>query len=238
MLKIKLRSIAVNKKIFLLPILAASIAASVGAQTPAPTKVGVIQIQAALANTKDGQKALADLDTKMEPRKKNLEKQQADLQSLQDQMQRGGNAMSDTAKAELQRSFDQKKKVFDRDVEDANTEAETEQRKILDELGPKMQKVIDKYAVANGYSLILDVSNQSTPVVYMSNSAEITKDIIEAYDKAYPAAAAPAKPAATPGAGSSSPAVSPTKPAGTAPAASTPRPPAAPAAGSATKKQP
>ena len=34
----------------------------------APTKVGVIQIQAALAATKEGQKAAAELETKLAPR--------------------------------------------------------------------------------------------------------------------------------------------------------------------------
>ena len=63
-----------------------------------------------------------------------------------------------------------------------------------------MMVVIDKYARDNGYTLILDVSSPQTPVLYASNTIDITKDIIELYDKASASAPAPApaKPAAAP----------------------------------------
>ena len=79
-------------------------------------------------------------------------------------------------------------------MEDAQAEYDQEQRKVLDGLGQKMMQVIDKYAATNGYSVILDVSNPQTPVLYASNAVDITKDIIELYDKA--AASAPAAPQA------------------------------------------
>ena len=45
-------------------------------------------------------------------------------------------------------------------------------------------------------SVILDVSNPQTPVMYASNSVNITKDIIDLYDKTMPGTAGP-KPATT-----------------------------------------
>ena len=61
--------------------------------------------------------------------------------------------------------------------------------------------VIDKYAKDNGYALILDVSNPQTPVVFAASSIDITREVIDLYDKNAPAATtsaapAPAKPAA------------------------------------------
>ena len=169
-----------------------------GAQTV--NKVGVIQAQSALISTKDGQKAVADLETRLAPRKKDLEKKQTEIRELQDKLQRGGNAMAEAAKNDLMRTIDQKTKSFNRDMEDAQAEADQEQRKLLDELSGKMMQTIDKYAQANGFSLILDVSNPNTPVLYASNTVDITKEIIDMYDKSGPmppASAAP-KPAAAP----------------------------------------
>jgi outer membrane protein len=208
------------------------------AQT-APTKVGVIQIQSAMVSTKDGQKAVADLDTKLAPRKKDLEKKQNDIRELQDKLQRGGNAMSDAAKNELTRNIDQKSKSYQRDVEDAEAEYQELQRKVLDELGQKMMQVIDKYAQTNGYSLILDVSNQNTPVLYASNAVDITKDIIDLYDKTAPSLTTTPSPARPPAA-APKPAAAPPAPATPAPAPAKPAatpPPAAPAPPPA-KKQP
>jgi outer membrane protein len=186
------------------------------AQTPVPNKVGVIQIQGAIISTRDGQKAVADLQTRMDPRKRDLEKKQGEIRDLQEKLQKGGNAMADDAKQDLARTIDQKTKNYNRDMQDAQAEFEEEQRKLLGDLGQKMMKIIDNYAQSNGFSVILDVSNPNTPVLYASNTVDITKDIIALYDKTAPAATpASSAPKATP------PAAAP-KPA--APAAAAPAP--------------
>lgn len=202
--------------------LAVALTAAVAPAQSAPTKVGVINIQAALVNTADGKKAAAELEAKRAPKTKELEKQQTEIRSLQDQLNRGGNAMSESAKADLMRNIDEKTKKFNRALEDANAQWEQDQQSVLRDLGQRMMVVIDKYAKDNGFSVILDVSNPNTPVLYASNTIDITKDIIDLYDKnATTTPAAPAKPATT----TSSPAVS--SPRTTPPAASSGPPPAA-----------
>jgi outer membrane protein len=211
------RSVAVKKNVFALFLLAAGMAGIVRAQAPAaaPTKVAVIQIQAALVSTKEGQKAAAELETKMGPRKKELDGKQGELKDLQEKLQRGGNTLSDSAKEELTRNIDQKTKSFNRQVEDAQAELEAEQQKLLQQLGQKMMQVIDKYAQSNGFSIVLDVSNPNTPVLYASNTIDITKEVIDLYDKTMGAtsAAAPAKPAALAPPAAPKPAAAPPKPA-------------------------
>ena len=175
-------------------MLAASLAANAQA-----TKIGVIEIQTAIVSTKDGQKAAAELNTKLEPRKKDLDAKAAEIRDLQDRLQRGGDKMAETAKQDLARNIDTKTKAYNRDMEDARSEAQDEQNKLLQDLSGKMMQVIDKYAQANGFSIILDVSNPNTPVMFASNTVNITKDIIDQYDKLNPSApSAPAKPAAQP----------------------------------------
>jgi outer membrane protein len=174
-----------------MPCLLLSAAGIVGAQAPAapaatPNKVGVIQIQAAIVSTKDGQAAAADLENRLGPKRKELEKQQADVKDLQDKLQRGKNTMSQSAQDDLQRQIDSKTKSFNRDMEDAQAEFESEQQKLVNDLGGKLMQVIDKYAQQNGFSVILDVSNPNTPVLYASNTVDITKDIIDIYDKQGP----------------------------------------------------
>ena len=192
-------------------------------QTAAPNKVGVIQVQAAIVSTKDGQKAVAEVETKMAPMKAVLEKKQAEIRTLQDNLQRGGNAMAENAKNDLARAIDQNTKTYQRDMQDAQAEFEDQQRKMLAELGQKMEQIIDQYAVANGYSVILDVSSPSTPVLYAANAVDITKDIIDLYDKATP----------------NLPVTSAAKPAAAKPAAAAPAPaPPKPASPAAVKKQP
>ena len=188
-----------NNKLTVLPLLAAGFAALAGAQTASPAKVGIIQIQSAILSTKDGQKALADMQAKFAPRKGDLDKKQSDIAQMQDQMRKGSNTMSDEAKAKLARDIDQKSKSLQRDTEDAQTELDQEQQRLMQDLGQKIMAVITKYAQDNGYTLILDVSSPQTPVLYAANGIDITQDVVALYDKNAPAAAGTpvAKPATT-----------------------------------------
>lgn len=187
-------------------------AAPPSAHTPtaSPSKVGIIQAQAAVMGTKEGQRAIQELNKKLEPTKSALDKKASTIRELTDKLQRGGNAMADAAKVELNRNIEQLTKAYNRDMEDAQAEAEQENHKMMEELTVKVTKIIDNYAMANGYTLILDVTNPNTDVLYAANTSDITADIVALYDKSYPVTSAPAAPKPTP--------TTPAKPATTTPA--------------------
>ena len=146
-------------------------------------KIATINIQGALVSTKDGQKAGAELESKAAPKRKSVEARQNEINSLKDQLQKGQNTLSEAAKNDLYRTIDQKTKTLNRDMQDIQDELDQDQQKILNELGQKMIAVIGKYAQEKGYTMVLDVSNPQTPIIWASNSIDITKDIIELYDK-------------------------------------------------------
>jgi outer membrane protein len=227
----------VTKNLFAMTVLGAGMAlAQAPAAAPAaasapPTKVAVIQIQAALAATKEGQKAAADLEVKLSPRKKDLDGKQAEIKDLQERLQRGGNTLSDSAKEDLTRNIDTKTKSYNRELEDAQAELEQEQQKVVGVLGQKMMAVIDKYAQQNGFAIVLDVSSQNTPVLYASNTVDITKEVIDLYDKTV---FTPTPAPATSGAAAARPAAPPA--ARPAPATAAPKPAAPPAAAPAKKQ--
>lgn len=207
-----MRSSIVKSKVFLWPVLALAIAATAQAQQG---KFAVINIQGAIISTKDGQKAAAELSAKTAPKKKELEQKQNEINSLQDQLNKGSNTLSEAAKNDLYKSIESKKKSLQREVEDAQSDLEADQQKLLQQLGQKILAVIEKYSRDNGITMVVDVSSPQTPVLYASPSIDITKEIIELYDKntastSAPATPAPAsKPAATP-----APKPAPAKPAG------------------------
>ena len=213
------------KKNFVVPALALAIAGLAQAQGAAPTKIGIIHVQAAILQTKDGQKAAADLKNKFAPRQSSLEKKQAEIQTLQDQLRKGSATMSDDDNVKITRDIDNNTKALNRDSQDLQTDVEEEEQKIYNDLGAKMYAIVEKYAKDNGYSMIIDVSVQPQPVWWASDAINITNDAIGLYDKAHPAGAATS---------SAAPATAPsTTPAGAPPRATPPpaaRPAGAPAA--------
>jgi outer membrane protein len=174
-------------------------------------KVGVINIQQAIVETKDGQKARNDLQAKFGPTQKDLQDKQNKLAALQDQFRKGQNTLSDEAKQKLAKDIDSAQTSLKRDTEDAQSEIQEAERKVMDELGGKMIAVLNKYAADNGYVLVIDVSNPQTPVLFASNTIDITREVIGLYDKNAGGAPSTAAPAARP------------------PATTAPKPPATPA---------
>ena len=204
-----------KKNFVVVPTLVLGMAAMVHAQTP--TKVAIIHVQNAILQTKDGQKAAGELQGRFAPKKADLDKKQADIASLQDQLRKGSATMSEDAKAKLMRDIDANNKSLQRDTEDAQADLDQEQGKIMQELGSKVMAVLEKFATANGYALVLDVSNPQTPVLWAASAIDITSDIVKLYDQANPGGATTS---AKPGAAGTAPAVT------RAPATA---PPAAPA---------
>lgn len=198
------------RKALICSSLVLSIALLAQAQAP-PSKVGIIHIQNSLVSTADGEKAVADLQSRFEPTSKRLESMRDEIAALQAELSKGSNTMSDDRRRQLARDIDQRTRTLNRATEDAQAEFQQEQEKILQNLGQRMMAVINKYANDNGYTLILDVSSPQTPVLFAANGIDITQDIIKIYDEeaAIAAAAVSAAGAAQPAAVTAAPAAAP-----------------------------
>ncbi len=200
--------------IFRVSMMAAALSLTLAAQN---TKVGVINIQQALLSTKDGQAAAQQLQTKFDPKRQDIAKKEGELQQLQAQFQKTQAVASEDQRTKLARDIDQRQRALQRDKEDAQAEFEQEKDKVLNEIGNRLMQVIDKFAKDNAYSLILDVSSQQTPVLYMASGLDITADVVKLYDANAPSTVAPSMPKpATPAAAPVKPTAAP-KPAAAKP---------------------
>ena len=208
-----------KKNFAVFPLLIFGAAALSQAQGQVPTKIAIIHVQNAILSTKDGQKAAADLQTTFNPRQQELEKKRTELAALQDQLRKGSATMSDDAKTKLVREIDATTTRVNRDTQDAQSDLDEAQGKVMQELGGKMMAVLEKYATQNAFAVVLDVSNPQTPVLWAASAVDITNDIVKLYDQAYPGAAAPAVPAAKPAARPATPPAKPATPAQTPPPA-------------------
>jgi outer membrane protein len=182
----------------------------------APVKVAIINIEQAILATKDGAKAQEQMRTKFEPRQKDLESRMGDINKRRDQLQKTAQTLSDEAKSKMSRDIEDLQKKYQWDAEDFQNDVQQEQQKLVAEIGQRMLVVIDEFAKAGNYTIIFDVSSQQSPLVWAANGIEITRDVVELYDKKY--GASTAAPAATPSAPAAKPAAPPAaaskKPAG------------------------
>jgi outer membrane protein len=194
------------------PILAALLmtpAVWAQAAAPATTKVGVINVQAAIASTAEGKQAAAELQSQFAPRTTELQNLQKQIEDLRNRLQTGQSTLSDEEKARLQREGDQLTRAFQRKQQEFQDDTNDAQQDVVNRIGRKLVDVLNKYSKDNGYSVVLDDSSQQTPVLFAANQIDVTQDIIRLYDQSYPvktgATAAPKSAAPRPAPGTAAP---------------------------------
>jgi outer membrane protein len=179
-------------------------------------KLGTINIQEAVLGSNEGQRDFEALSKKLEPKRNELKGQNDELEQLQKQLQTQGDKLNEDARATLVKQIETKKKALDRAAQDFQEDAQNQQKDIFQRILLKMgQPVIVKYAQDNGFSMIVDTSQQwpQSPILWFNEpQTDITRAVVDIYN------AQSGVPAPTPAAGASPKPVSP-KPAAPKPAA-------------------
>jgi outer membrane protein len=157
-------------------------AAAAPAAPAGPAKIAVISFQAAVAATNEGQKNFNDLEKKFDPKRQQLKALSDQIDSETKDLQAKGATLSDADRASRSKDIDTKKKQLDRDVEDARNDFQQQMQDLYQALASKVYDVMQTYAEKEGYTLVLDISEQQSPVLFASNSANITKQVIDAYN--------------------------------------------------------
>ena len=206
----------------------AALPAAPGAADPAPaptfnpnaTKIAAINVEQAIFATNEGQRDMSALQKKFEPKFNDLKTKNDELEALNKQLNAAG--VTPDKKEEITRQIDQKKKVFDRERQDVQEDAQGQQSEIGQRIFQKMGPVIMKYAQDNALGMIIDTSTPwpNGPVLWANPaSIDITKAVVDAYNaqSGIPAPAAgsvtPSKPLGTtrPTAPATKPATPPAK---------------------------
>jgi Skp family chaperone for outer membrane proteins len=186
-----------------------------------PAKIALIAFQQAVIATNEGQRALADVRKKFEPKQTQLESQNTEIETLKKQLQAAPATQTDAERGARMKTLDTKQKQLDRDTEDARTAYQADLQDAYGKVSQKVYQVLMNYVQTNGYTLLLDVSSEQTPVMWAAKnpSADITEAVVNAYNVSSGIAPPP------PEAPSAAPATHP-KPATSTPhSTTTPKPP-------------
>jgi outer membrane protein len=171
-------------------------------------KIGVVDIQQAILETTEGKSAFQDLQKKYQPRETEINQRQQDVQAMQQQLQKQMTTLSADEQRRMQHELQDKQTVLQRLEQDAQSSFQYDRDTLMRELGQKMVQVINQYASAHGFAIVIDGSQ--VPVYYAAKGVDITPEIVKLYNSTHPTQAAStgsgatsaakpaAKPAATP----------------------------------------
>jgi len=210
-----------NRTLIFASALAVSLASStLAAQAPAPAKpatpppaaaapvvpvatpamIAVIAFEEAVVSTNEGQKAMQDVQTKYEPKRKQLEAQNAEIENLQKQLQALPANASDEDRSKLMRDIDAKQKQLQLDGQKTSDDANNDAQAAFNTVARKVGGAAVKYAQEHGFTMLLNFpdprTQQPNQVLWFVPTSDITEAVVNAYNLssgvAAPAPSAPA----------------------------------------------
>ncbi|HTY83166.1 MAG TPA: OmpH family outer membrane protein [Silvibacterium sp.] len=165
--------------------LAQGAAGAPSAAAPGVTKIAVINFQAAVAQTNEGQRNFGELQKKFDPKRTQLKTLQDEIDNLKKQLQTQSASLSDAERANRLKVIDDKEKEYQRTGEDASNDFQSEMQQTYQQLAEKVYGTLQSYAEQNGYSVVLDAAatqQQAPTVLWASKTTDITAAVIQAYN--------------------------------------------------------
>lgn len=159
-----------------------------------PAKIALIAFEQAVFATNEGQKAVQDVQKKFEPKKAQIDTLGKEVDSLKKQVQSAPATLSDEERATRLKSIDTKEKELNREAEDANNAYQADLQEAYGKVARKVSATVQSYVAQNGYTLLLDVSNQQNSNVMWASqnpNIDITMAVVEAYNASSGVAAPP-----------------------------------------------
>ena len=147
-------------------------------------KIGFVDAERAVAQVKEGALKLQELEEWAAPRRQQLEVAAARVTEIRKQINDQRNVSSRETLERLQRDevqarrdFEDQKRQFDRDLA-------AKQDEFLADVAVKVGAVATDYGEQNEYDAIFVLKAQ--PLVFVSDSADLTDTIIRLYDTRFP----------------------------------------------------
>jgi len=176
-------------RLALRPLMVCSALFVFGHVAAAQSKVAVINLQKAVLESAEIKAASAAMEARYKPRVAQIEALDKEIAGISQNLQTNAGKLTPQAESDLNAQGTKKQRDAQRLRDDLQADVDRDRNEILQRSAGKMSDVLKKLAEEKGYDIVVDAPYAP----YFKASLEITNDLIAAYDKAYPAAAPPAK---------------------------------------------
>jgi outer membrane protein len=148
----------------------------------AEMKIAYINIKRVFNESKRGLKEKEAFTAKINELKKEVDKKQQAFQAFKDDLEKKAPVLSEQARRDKEKEYQQKAKELEWFVKDSNEELRKLEQQMLDKLMKILQKVVEKLGAQENYTLILEETASS--ILYAPKEMDITDQVIKAFDAA------------------------------------------------------
>jgi outer membrane protein len=157
------------------------------AQAPAPvasasgSKIAYVDVQRVLARSAAGVAAREQLEREKATMQKEMDGKRVELEKLREEIEKKGPLMAADARRDKQDQFDRKRRDAARLADDFQKELEKKEQGLLQKVLQDVQGVVDRVGKQRGFHMI--VERQRAGVIYAAPEADLTEEVIRAYDQ-------------------------------------------------------
>ncbi|MCG3163011.1 MAG: hypothetical protein JMDDDDMK_04388 [Acidobacteria bacterium] len=166
--------------------------------TGAEGKLAYINTAAFSNNIGELKAKLDALNRDFEPKKKEVQAMEDDLNNLKNKIQTQGATVSVQVRSQWVEEATDKEKLLTRKKEDYNAMGQKSLAEATQPVYDKVGKFLEGYCQQRGIVMVLEggAAQQAGILLFAAQATDITEDFIKEYNKAHPAPAAAAAPAA------------------------------------------
>jgi outer membrane protein len=155
---------------------------SVAEVTAGNIKIGFVDIQKAITETKEFKKSQMKFRVEIQKEKGIIDARKKKVESMLIEINKQANVLNPSLKKKREESFLREKKDFERYVQDREEEFARKEKIALDKISKKMLKVLKQ--LGKQKKLIMVIEKKA--VFYSDSALELTSLAIKTYNKLYP----------------------------------------------------
>ena len=151
----------------------------------AEVKIGVVTVQVLLEKSLAAQSLSQELKAKFEPRKLELQREEAEVRKMEENLKKQDLALKLEAKQDMEREFRRRYRDFNESAQIFQQKFNQEKQRLTMPIVKFISEVVQKYGKDHGYTAIYDMF--SGGVLYMDSSIDLTDEVLVEVDKAWKA---------------------------------------------------
>ncbi len=148
----------------------------------AETKIAYVDLQKALNLSKAGVEAKNAIAAQVKKYEDEFKIKQEGLQKLKEELEKQAVLLSDSAKAQKERDFQQNVKELQRFQKDVKEELQQQDADATKRILNELFEVLQKLGKESGYQMIIEKNEGA--VIYADESVDLTDELIKAFDAA------------------------------------------------------
>jgi outer membrane protein len=157
---------------------------SAGWAADPPSKLGFVDIQAVISQSKEGQAAMNTVKIEAAEKQKEISAKEAEIKQMDTDLQKQASVLSEAAKKEREEEIRRKLRDLKRITEDFNRDLAKREGEMVNDLLRDLTVIIRDYGKEKGYTLIIEKGQSG--VIYGNDAADLTKEVLDRYNTRRP----------------------------------------------------